>query len=347
MAALVPAAPTGNGIKWDETKPVDFAKSIDKSTLKGQSVLVTGGANGIGAGIVRELAEAGAYVTSIDLNEDMGQQVVDELKAEGLHAQFLKVDVTSWDAQRVAFRSALEFAPHKALDIVIPSAGLDSNNISDWLNSVPITTPDDELKPYPSRTVEVNFLGTYYSTQLALHFFRFPPQPTNGTPAPNVQSKQLIFLASLAAYGELHRSLDYGSSKQGVRGLWYALKRVTGILGYPEKEGALPFRTNMIAPWFVKTNIINRLVDSLEQHGVRIAGVPDVTDGIMRCLCDEEVVGRAIVIAPGGKDGNNFDICDEHETGAGMHELLKRSASGSGLLQTELILHMQGKPKPA
>lgn len=41
------------------TPKIDFSKPIDKSALKGQSVLVTGGANGIGAGIATAIAEAG------------------------------------------------------------------------------------------------------------------------------------------------------------------------------------------------------------------------------------------------------------------------------------------------
>ena len=38
---------------------VDFSKSLDLSKLKDKSVLVTGGASGIGAGVVAKFAENG------------------------------------------------------------------------------------------------------------------------------------------------------------------------------------------------------------------------------------------------------------------------------------------------
>jgi NADPH:quinone reductase-like Zn-dependent oxidoreductase len=41
------------------TAPLDFSKQINLSSLRDQRVLVTGGANGIGAGFVAALAQAG------------------------------------------------------------------------------------------------------------------------------------------------------------------------------------------------------------------------------------------------------------------------------------------------
>lgn len=41
------------------TEPVDFSKPLDLSVIKGKSALVTGGANGLGAGFVTALAENG------------------------------------------------------------------------------------------------------------------------------------------------------------------------------------------------------------------------------------------------------------------------------------------------
>lgn len=41
------------------TEKIDFSKDVDASNLKGKSVVVTGGANGLGAGSVKAFAEAG------------------------------------------------------------------------------------------------------------------------------------------------------------------------------------------------------------------------------------------------------------------------------------------------
>ena len=146
-----------------------------------------------------------------------------------------------------------------------------------------------------SKTLEVNLLGTWYSTQLALHFLRFPAKDVPG--APKVQSKQLIFISSTGGYGGMHHSCDYNASKFGVRGLWYSLRHCTGLLGHGEVEGALPFRTNLIAPWFTHTGLISRFRGVLDRLGIRYADVSDVVDALLRCLTDEDVIGTMEFLA--------------------------------------------------
>ena len=63
--------------------PVDFSRSIDTSKVKGKTALVTGGASGIGAGVVKQLAQAEACVTIVDLNAEAGEKYAGELKQEG------------------------------------------------------------------------------------------------------------------------------------------------------------------------------------------------------------------------------------------------------------------------
>jgi NAD(P)-dependent dehydrogenase (short-subunit alcohol dehydrogenase family) len=64
--------------------PVDFSKAIDKSTVKRKTVLVTGGASGIGAATSKALAQAGAIVVVADVNEEAGKQYVIELSRDDL-----------------------------------------------------------------------------------------------------------------------------------------------------------------------------------------------------------------------------------------------------------------------
>ena len=51
--------------------------------LKDRTVLVTGGANGIGAAIARRLAEEGCAVGILDLDAATGETLVAEIKAAG------------------------------------------------------------------------------------------------------------------------------------------------------------------------------------------------------------------------------------------------------------------------
>ena len=67
-------------------------------SLVGKSVLVTGGASGIGAEIVREFAEQGSKVGFIDLDQHSGQQLLSEISDEQ-HA-FECCDLRNIDALR-------------------------------------------------------------------------------------------------------------------------------------------------------------------------------------------------------------------------------------------------------
>lgn len=62
---------------------VDFIKAIDYTKVKGKVALVTGGASGIGAGIVRALCENGAEVMIADANLDGGEEYATKLADEG------------------------------------------------------------------------------------------------------------------------------------------------------------------------------------------------------------------------------------------------------------------------
>jgi 2-hydroxycyclohexanecarboxyl-CoA dehydrogenase len=70
--------------------------------LKGKAVLVTGGANGIGAAICRRLAEEGCTVGILDLDAAAADKVAAEIKAAGGKASVHAADISDYDAVRRA-----------------------------------------------------------------------------------------------------------------------------------------------------------------------------------------------------------------------------------------------------
>lgn len=64
-------------------------------SLEGKVAIVTGSASGIGRGIALRLAEMGAFVAVLDIDEAKGRATVDEIEAQGGAASFLKCDVRS------------------------------------------------------------------------------------------------------------------------------------------------------------------------------------------------------------------------------------------------------------
>ena len=67
--------------------------------LAGRKALVTGGAQGLGAGMAEALARAGAAVVIADIDADGGKATVEALRESGGQAEYVALDVTrdaSW-----------------------------------------------------------------------------------------------------------------------------------------------------------------------------------------------------------------------------------------------------------
>lgn len=96
---------------------------MESMSLKGKTAIVTGGAKGIGLGIVRRFHEAGACVTIADTDESAAQVVASELNAERAgSALAVHVDVSRIvDVQNLMRATVDEFG---GLDIVVNNAGI-------------------------------------------------------------------------------------------------------------------------------------------------------------------------------------------------------------------------------
>jgi NAD(P)-dependent dehydrogenase (short-subunit alcohol dehydrogenase family) len=86
--------------------------------LKGKVAVVTGGCSGIGRGTVNVLLRAGARVACVDLQDDKGHALVEELGEGTLYAH---ADVTSEAEVRAAFEKVVE--RFGGIDILFNNAG--------------------------------------------------------------------------------------------------------------------------------------------------------------------------------------------------------------------------------
>ena len=74
MTTTVGNVPFENIIQSPE---IDFSKPIDSSAVKEKTILVTGGASGLGAGFFTAWAALGANVIIGDISEDSGRRLVE------------------------------------------------------------------------------------------------------------------------------------------------------------------------------------------------------------------------------------------------------------------------------
>ncbi|NEX62165.1 SDR family oxidoreductase [Noviherbaspirillum galbum] len=93
------------------------------SQLSNKIAIVTGGAGGFGAGIVRAYVREGAKVVIADINPEMAQGLAREL---GTNASAIACDVTDGEQVRAAVRHCVE--TFGAPDVVVNNAGTTHRN---------------------------------------------------------------------------------------------------------------------------------------------------------------------------------------------------------------------------
>ncbi|KAI9927108.1 hypothetical protein MW887_003491 [Aspergillus wentii] len=278
---------------YEYTGPVDCTVAPDPSSLKDKSVIITGGANGMGEAIARTLASHGAFVTIGDVNEERGNGIA----AEYPNIQFVKCDVRNWDEQVNLFKSGIEKSPQKSCDIAIANAGI-AATFKDSL--VALDDPHGEPVKPDLNIMDVNMNGVLYTQKLAMHYFRAQPDDES-------RDRCFIITSSLAAYLDFPHNWEYVCAKHAIK----ALMRCSRHLGW--QQG---IRINTLNPYFMKTTILSDEVhDVLESKGVEYALPEDGAAAVVKIACDRTITGRSFYIVPRAtaKEGFLDGDQDDHQ----------------------------------
>jgi 2-deoxy-D-gluconate 3-dehydrogenase len=189
--------------------------------LKGKVAIVTGGNGGIGLGMARGLASAGARVVVAARNASKSETAVRELKALGSDAFALAVDVADERSVNDAFEQTA--AKCGRIDILVNNAGIN------------IRKPAQDLALDEWRQVmDINLTGAFLCSRAAHpHMKR-----AGGGKIINIGSMMSIFGATFAP--------AYGASKGGI----VQFTRSTAIAWAPHN-----IQVNAVLPGWVDTDL--------------------------------------------------------------------------------------------
>jgi NAD(P)-dependent dehydrogenase (short-subunit alcohol dehydrogenase family) len=181
--------------------------------LEGRTVIVTGGASGLGGATVDMVVAAGGRAVIADVNEPAGAA---KAAAHAQNALFVRTDVTSdTDMQRAVDAAAATFG---AVHGLVCAAGI---AVAERV------LPKDGVQPLAhfTRTITINLIGTFNAIRVA------GAAMAGNQPNEAGERGVIVSTASVAAYDGQIGQAAYSASKGGVVGMTLPIAREFARLG--------------------------------------------------------------------------------------------------------------------
>lgn len=204
---------------------MDNTTEVIHAELRGQAVVITGGAKGIGYSTAQAFARQGARVALLDMDAGALDAAVAALAAEGAQAMAVQASVTDADAVERAFAQVAD--TWGGIDVLVNNAGISANK-----PTLEVTV--DEWR----RAVDINLTGVFLCAQAA------------GRRMVPAGSGSIINLASMYGVVAAPDRAAYCATKGAVVLLTETLAVEWGPAGV---------RVNALAPGYVETDLVRDL----------------------------------------------------------------------------------------
>ncbi|WP_454004006.1 SDR family NAD(P)-dependent oxidoreductase [Alcaligenes sp. Marseille-Q7550] len=224
-------------------------------SFKGQTVLITGAAGGIGRAVALQMAGAGAAIALSDINREALDSLAAEIRALGAAAS---VHVTGVSRQEDCLRTAQEAAQqHGGIDHLVHSAGI-----------YPEVLVKDMSAEQWRRLMQINLDGTFFICQAVIPYLR--------------ERSSIVNLASVAGHKGSHSHAHYSASKGAVSSFSKSLAL----------ELAPRTRVNIVAPGIIETPMTADLLRAkgralLDATPLRRFGTAEEVAGAIVFLCSD------------------------------------------------------------
>jgi len=198
--------------------------------LKDKVAVITGGANGLGKATAFLFSEHGAKVVIVDVNQEAGEKVVNEITVNGGIISFEKTDISKSSDVNKMMENVV--AKYGGVDILINNAGI--------LADARLVKMSEEAW---DRVININLKGIFLCGQTAA---KVMIEKEKGGVILNTSSV-------VGIYGNFGQS-NYVASKAGVIGMTKTWAR---------ELGKYNIRVNAVAPGFMKTEIIKDMPEKV------------------------------------------------------------------------------------
>jgi NAD(P)-dependent dehydrogenase (short-subunit alcohol dehydrogenase family) len=204
--------------------------------FKGKTIIITGGASGIGKATAELFAKKGANVCIADVNNVEGSKLEQKLTEEGCSVKFIKTDVTDFKELETMVLETIKI--FKKVDILFNSAGfegrikeLKDTSIEEW----------DEV-------MNLHLKGCFLACKLVIPFMI----KQGGGVIINIGSEIGTSFRFAPNY------VPYGTSKAAVM----AFTKALAIELAPSK-----IRVNCVSPGAIRTSMLEREIDKYLEKG--------------------------------------------------------------------------------
>jgi 3-oxoacyl-[acyl-carrier protein] reductase len=241
--------------------------------LQDKVAIITGGANGIGRETALLFAKNGAKLVIADFDETNGGRTVEEIRAQGGEAEFVKVDVSNGDdVERMVAVAVERFG---RIDVLVNNAGITRDGF--------LTKTD---KAMWDQVIAINLTGVFQCTQAAVKVML-------------EQGSGVVLNAAsvVALYGNIGQT-NYAATKAGVIGLTKTWAKELGPKG---------IRVNAVAPGFIVTAMTDKVPEKVlsamkEKTPLRRLGQPiDIAYAYLFLASDEaSFINGAVLSVDGG-----------------------------------------------
>jgi gluconate 5-dehydrogenase len=211
---------------------------LERFSLRGRRVLVTGASRGIGRVLAAGLAGAGASVALAARTAGDLESAVAGITAAGGTAVALVMDVSTVDGCRTGVAAAAESLG--GLDVLINNAGVEQ-----------VCASLDVDEALWDRILDTNLKGAFFCAQAAAQ--AMPP------------GSAIVNLCSLTSEAGVPTAVPYGSSKAGLLGMTRALAAEWAPLG---------IRVNGIAPGYFRTAMTEGFYRDAEWERAMLDRIP-------------------------------------------------------------------------